>query len=135
MYVLDTCICIELLRGNLPNTLKRLAQCPPSLFAIPRIVEAELLTGAEKSQNPSKMRLLTERFLQPFPKLSFDSNCARCYAQVRSTLEKAGKKIGPNDLIIAATAKANNATVVTRNVREFIRVPGLQVEDWEETEI
>ena len=135
MYVLDTCICIELMRGHLPNTHKRMSQCPPSMFAIPHIVEAELLTGAEKSQDPSRMRLLTERFLQPFPRLVFDSNCARSYAHVRCALEKSGMKIGPNDLIIAATAKAKNATVVTRNVREFSRVPGLLVEDWEETEL
>ncbi|MDO4502506.1 MAG: type II toxin-antitoxin system VapC family toxin [Coriobacteriia bacterium] len=135
MYVLDSCICIELMRGRLPLTYERMRQCPPSMFAIPHIVEAELLTGAEKSANSAKVRLLTERFLQPFPRLAFDSNCARSYARVRADLERRGVKIGPNDLIIAASAVANNATVVTRNVREFARVTGLQVEDWEEAEL
>ena len=134
MYILDSCLCIELMRGHLPKTMQMMRQSRPELFGLPFIVEAELLTGAEKSSNPQKFRLLTEEFLQPFPRVAFDSNCARAYADISAALERTGKKIGPNDLIIAATAVANNAVLLSGNVNEFKRVPGLKLENWEEIE-
>ena len=67
--------------------------------------------------------------------VGFGSNCARAYGRIRAELERRGAKIGPNDLIIASTAVANGATLITANVREFMRVPGLSVENWEEVSI
>lgn len=67
--------------------------------------------------------------------MPFDSLCAQAYARVRTRLEKAGTLIGPNDLIIAATALAHQGILVTRNVDEFSRVPGLSVESWHEVEV
>lgn len=80
-------------------------------------------------------RLLVERFLAPFACVSFDSRCSVEYARIRTHLELGGQKIGPNDLMIAATALANGATLVTMNTREFKRVPGLTLECWDEVEI
>ena len=135
MFILDSCICIELMRGKLPRTFEFMRGLPASAFKIPYIVEAELLTGAEKSGNPVSMRMKTLQFLAPFERLALDDESAQAYAETRALLEKKGCKIGPNDLIIASIALAHGATIVTRNVREFSRVPHLKVEDWEEIEL
>ena len=132
MYLLDSCICIELMRGRLPHTMEAMRLIPASSFRIPFIVEAELLTGAEKSADPTSTRMKTLRFLAPFQRIGMDEESAQAYAEARANLEKRGLKIDPNDLIIASIALAHGATVVTRNVREFKRVPHLKVENWEE---
>lgn len=135
MYALDTCICIDFLRGRMPYAYEMFKHTDPRLFAIPSIVEAELLLGAEKSANPSKRRQTVEEFLLSFQVLPFDHRCAHAYAKLRSTLEREGRRIGPNDLIIAATALANECTLVTNNVEEFKRVPGLPLESWYEMDL
>ena len=71
----------------------------------------------------------------PFRILPFDSACARIYGSVRAHLEKQGLVIGSNDLLIAAICLAHGTTLVTHNVREFKRVPGLPIEDWGEVEL
>ncbi len=104
----------------------------PRLFKIPAIVEGELRVGAEKSNNPSKMRQLVDEFMLPFETLPFDSHCAHIYGSMRAYLEREGEVIGSNDLLIAATALANDAVLVTNNVDEFKRVPNLSLESWYE---
>ena len=135
MYALDTCICIDFLRGRMPYAYEMFKHTDPRLFAIPSIVEAELLLGAEKSANPSKRRQTVEEFLLSFQVLPFDHRCAYVYAKLQSTLEREGRRIGPNDLIVAATALANECTLVTNNVEEFKRVPGLPLESWYEMDL
>lgn len=135
MYTLDSCICIDFLRGRLPGALRIMRQSDPRLFAIPAIVEAELHVGAEKSRDPQRSRRIVDEFLLPFRILPFDSTCARIYGNARAHLEKQGLVIGGNDLLIAATCLAHGATLVTHNVREFKRVPGLPIEDWDEVEL
>lgn len=135
VYALDTCICIDFLRGRMPYAYEMFKHTDPRLFAIPSIVEAELLLGAEKSANPSKRRQTVEEFLLSFQVLPFDHRCAYAYAKLRSTLEREGRRIGPNDLIVAATALANECTLVTNNVEEFKRVPGLPLESWYEMDL
>ena len=132
MYLLDSCVCIELMRGHMPKTMELMKASSPDMFKISCIVEAELLAGAQKSRNAQKTTLLTERFLAPYERLSFSSDSAHIYAKLRADLEGRGLKIGPHDLLIAATALSEGATVITRNVKEFKRVSGLSVEDWEE---
>ncbi len=135
MYALDTCICVDLMRGRLPNVHRLMRQLDPKQFAIPAIVLAELEFGINKSQHPQRTRHMTELFLAPFSILPFDERCARAYGSLRDALRKEGMLIGPNDMLIAATAIASQATLITRNVREFSRVPGLAVEDWEEVDL
>lgn len=135
MYYLDSCICIDLMRGNVPMVEEMMRNSDPAMFAIPAIVVAELMFGVEKGSNPVRNRLLTENFLRPFKVVPFDEAAAHIYGEIQATLTKQGKKIGPNDTLIAATALAHQAVLVTNNDREFARVPGLQVECWEETEI
>lgn len=127
MYVFDTNIIIEFLRGRLPMGLQLLQNTDSRLVKIPAIVEAELLLGALKSQNPEKNRLAVESLLCNYEVLPFDSACARVYARIRANLEATGRIIGPNDLIIAATALAHDAILATNSVREFQRVPGLRI--------
>lgn len=133
MYVFDTNIIIEFLRGRLPSGLELLKNTDSRLVKIPAIVEAELLLGAQKSAKPEKTRLAVESLLCNYEILPFDSQCAHHYARVRADLEKVGMVIGPNDLIIAATAVAHDAILVTNNVREFKRVPELRIMSLHET--
>ncbi len=133
MYLLDSCICIDFMRGEMPSVYDLLKESDPRLFGIPSIVEAELRTGAERSSKPYMNRYITESFLAPFKIVPFDSRCAIEYAKVRSFLEGNGMKIGANDMLIAATVLANGAVLATNNIKEFQRIPGLTCESWYET--
>lgn len=132
MYLLDTNTCIDFLRGKLPYGYELFQKSDPRLFKISTIVEAELHLGVAKSMAPQKNRQLVERFLLPFEAIPFCSQCARTYAMIRADLEQKGQVIGPNDLLIAATALTHDAILVTNNCNEFKRVPGLEIESWAE---
>lgn len=133
MYFLDSNICIDFMRGRLPLGYDLMRRSDPGIFKIPAIVEGELRLGAYKSAQPAKNQWLVEEFLLPFEVIPFDSQCARAYAKIRGELERQGNVIGPNDMLIAATAVANQAVLITNNVDEFKRVPGLSLESWHET--
>ena len=135
MFVLDSCICIDLMRGKLPYAYKLMSESDPAQFKIPAVVAAELYFGAENSNTPAENYMLVERFLQPYEMLPFDDACARAYAPIRKALNSKGKPIGPNDLLIAATAIAHQATLVSNNDREFARIEGLRIESWYEIEL
>ena len=120
------------MHGHLPYAFNLMRDSDPRLFKIPAIVEGELRLGIVKSKQSKKTRWLVDEFMLPFEVLPFDSECAHIYARIRGELEMAGKVIGPNDLLIAATALANNAVLVTGNVDEFKRVLGLSIESWYE---
>ncbi|HAS83891.1 MAG TPA: VapC toxin family PIN domain ribonuclease, partial [Verrucomicrobia bacterium] len=129
-FCLDTDTCINAMKGRYPGMVTLFGQFEPADFGIPAIVYAELLLGILKSQSPAKTRDIVEAFLAPFELIPFDRATAREYAIVRHDLEVLGKPIGPNDLMIAATARARNLTLITHNIREFKRVTGLMIEDW-----
>lgn len=134
MYHLDSNILIGFLRGQLMSAYELLMNSDASLFKVPAVVKAELLLGAEKSARPNEERLKVESLLLPFEIVPFDESCAMHYAKIRTTLEHKGQTIGSNDYLIAATALAHGAVLVTNNVDEFRRVPGLSLECWEEIE-
>jgi tRNA(fMet)-specific endonuclease VapC len=102
----------------------------PADVKVATIVEAELLYGAAKSSEPKRTRSIVEAFLHPFERVPFGKEAAEHYAAIRAALEKRGKPIGPNDLILAATVLAGGGTLVTHDIREFRRVPRLSIEDW-----
>jgi tRNA(fMet)-specific endonuclease VapC len=95
------------------------------------IVRAELFYGAAKSQTSEATRRKQDIFLRPYATLPFDDLAADMYGRIRAQLEQAGTPIGPLDMQIAAIALAHGLTLVTNNTREFSRVSGLLLEDWE----
>jgi tRNA(fMet)-specific endonuclease VapC len=129
-YMLDTSVCVDLLRGQLPTVRARAHLAQIDEIAVSTISLAELLYVAAKSSNPGRHDTIIAEFLAPFDVLLFDLDAAKAYAQVRADLTRAGQPIGPLDMLIAAHALSVGATMVTGNEREFRRVPGLSVENW-----
>jgi tRNA(fMet)-specific endonuclease VapC len=131
MYLLDTNACIRILNGSSALLTERLRVVPRSSVRLSSVVKAELLYGARRSGRVAENVRLLERFFDTIASLPFDDRCAEEYGLLREELDRAGTPIGPNDLFIAATARAHNAILVTHNVREFARVADLRLEDWE----
>jgi tRNA(fMet)-specific endonuclease VapC len=134
MYLLDTNACIQILNDTSPPLVQRLAAHAPSEIRLCSIVKAELLYGARHSQRVAENLKLLAHFFAPFASLPFNDLCAEHYGQIRAELAQSGMLIGPNDLLIAAIARAYDMTLVTHNVEEFDQVNGLRLEDWEEVE-
>jgi tRNA(fMet)-specific endonuclease VapC len=128
--LLDTDICIHLLNAREPQLIERLRQHRPPEIAICSVVRAELLWGAHNSRRPDENRARVRAFTEPFLSLPFDDASADHYGPIRADLAARGQPIGPNDTLIAAIARANDAVLVTRNVREFSRVADLELEIW-----
>lgn len=131
IYLLDTNVCIHLLNGTQAHLLHHIRQCSPANIALCSVVKAELLSGARRSQRVESNLQRLKTFFAPLQSLVFDDACAEHYGQIHADLLTQGKPIGPNDTLIAAIARAHNATLVTHNTAEFGRVTGLRVEDWE----
>ena len=131
LYCLDTNTCIAALRGTVRSLAERFAEVSPEEIAIPALVKAELLFGALRSRDPNRTRRVVIQFLAPFQVLPFDDHATPHYADIRQCLEGRGTPLGPNDLVIAATTRSRGLTLITHNVREFGRVPGLRSLDWE----
>ena len=127
-YLLDTNVWIHYLKSAAPVE-DRLRQTPARDIAVCSVVWAELLHGARKYGRREERVAKVERTLSPFRSLPFDDAAARHYAEIRDDLETRGAIIGPNDLLIAAIALANDLTLVTSN-HEFSRIEGLRTEDW-----
>lgn len=129
MYVLDTNTLIYFFRGQ-GKVAERLLATPPAEVAIPAISVYELEVGIAKSTQPAKRRRQFDELLETITVLPFDRAAAAAAAGVRSALEKAGRPIGPLDTLIAGTALAHRAILVTHNTREFKRVSKLELIDW-----
>jgi len=128
-YLLDTNTCVHAIK-RVPAIIDRLKRLSPDDLGISVISLAELWFGALKSSRPERTRASVDAFLGPFEMLPFDREAAGSYAEIRLHLERAGRPIGERDLLIAAIARSRALTVVTHNLGEFERVPGLAVEDW-----
>jgi tRNA(fMet)-specific endonuclease VapC len=131
VFLLDTNVCIRILNGSSPPVAARLQATNPAEVRLSAVVKAELLYGARKSTRIDDNLRLLRRFFTPFVSLPFDDRCAEEAGLIRLDLERSGRPIGPNDLLIAASARAHDLVLVTHNRREFGRIPGLRVEDWE----
>jgi tRNA(fMet)-specific endonuclease VapC len=131
-YLLDTNTCIKYLNGTSENIRDNLESRQPEEITVCSVVKGELLYGALKSAKPEGNLKKALKFLDRFLSLPFDDNAAKKYGEIRAKLEKAGTPIGPNDLLIAAIAVSNDTTLVTNNTREFRRIEGIKLEDWEE---
>jgi tRNA(fMet)-specific endonuclease VapC len=133
MLILDSNTISYYFRGD-PQVVPRLQALRPVDLGVPAIVEYELRYGLLRlPQAEAAPRLAAlAQLLRPLQLLPFDSECAAHAARLRIELEALGTPIGPHDTLIAATALRHQATLVTRNVREFSRVPGLQWLNWHE---
>jgi tRNA(fMet)-specific endonuclease VapC len=130
-WMLDTNACIRYLNGRAPKLKLRIDATDPTDLRVCSIVKAELFFGAARSTDPADAIARQKYFLSRFDSLEFDDAAAEIYGGVRGELEKCGTPIGRNDLLIASIAIANGVVLVTHNVKEFTRVKGLVVEDWE----
>lgn len=131
MYLLDANACIRILNRTSEALVARLRQHEPFEIRLSSVVKAELLYGARRSARVQPNLELLQRFFEPFVCLPFDDLCAEHYGVIRADLEHAGSPIGANDLMIAATARAHDLVLVSHNTREFSRIVGLRLEDWE----
>jgi len=128
--MLDTNICIEIIRQRTQAVLRKLQQIPPAEICISAVTLSELEYGVAKSAAPQKNRLALAEFMTPITILPYNDFVAPAYGQIRAFLESKGTPIGALDIMLAAHALALNLTMVTTNEREFRRVPGLQVVTW-----
>lgn len=131
MYLLDTNACIRILNNSSSPLVGRVQEHQPTDILLCSVVKAELMYGAYHSAQPANNLRLLDRFFEPFVSLPFDDACCDAYGRIRSDLARKGTLIGPNDLLIAAMAVANDVTLVTANSKEFGRVAGLSIENWE----
>lgn len=134
MLVFDSNTISYYFRGD-PQVVPQVQALRPMDIGVPAIVEYELRYGLQRlppaAAAPRQEAL--NRFLQALQSLPFDAECAAHAARLRAALEAAGTPIGPHDTLIAATALRYQSPLVTRNVSEFARVPGLQCLNWHES--
>ncbi|MBC3412413.1 tRNA(fMet)-specific endonuclease VapC [Pseudomonas sp. SWRI107] len=128
-YMLDTNICIYTIKSK-PQQVRDAFNRHHGQLAISTVTLMELVYGAEKSAAPARNLAVVEGFAARLEVLDYDQSGAAHTAQLRAELAKAGTPIGPYDQMIAGHARALGLVLVTNNLREFQRVPGLRVEDW-----
>lgn len=129
-YLLDTNIVIYTIKRRPPEVAARFAELQADELCLSSISLSELLFGAAKSQQPAKAMEAVAAIGEVLEIAAFDQAAARAYGPLRAELERQGRPIGALDTLIAAHALSLDATLVTHNVGEFGRVPGLRVEDW-----
>jgi tRNA(fMet)-specific endonuclease VapC len=129
-FLLDTNVCIAFLNGRDKGVRDRLLALDPETVQLCSVVRAELLYGARNSDHVDGNLRRLNQFLDAFTSVPFDDASAEHYGVVRAQLKRDGRMIGPNDLLIAAIALANDQTLVTRNQQEFHRIAGLRVVSW-----
>ena len=130
-YLLDTNACIRYINGRAPRVRDQVNSKSSSDIVISAITKGEMYYGSSKSQTPERSRAKQDGFLRQFESIPFDDDAAEEYGGIRAYLEKRGTPIGRHDMLIAAVARARGLIVVTHNISEFERIPGLNVEDWE----
>lgn len=129
-FLLDTNICIYLIKQKPPEVLQKFNTYQVGDLGISSITVAELEFGVQKSQFPDRNQQALEQFLLPLKIADFDNTSAKIYGDVRATLEKRGTPIGSLDTLIAAHAVSLQVTLITNNVKEFSRVPNLKLDNW-----
>ncbi|MDO8672642.1 MAG: type II toxin-antitoxin system VapC family toxin [Dehalococcoidia bacterium] len=129
-YLLDTNVCVLLIRQKSPQVLARLLSHEITDICLSAITVAELQYGVQKSNQLERNQQALDQFLLPLTILPFDDESAAIYGQIRASLEARGLPVGALDTLIAAQAVSHNLTLVTNNLSEFARVAGLTLEDW-----
>ncbi len=129
-YLLDTNICIYIIKKKPLKVLEKFKTFPLGSIGISTITLAELQYGIQKSSNPDKNLIALNQFIIPLEIVDFDYNATLDHGIVRSDLEKKGIPIGPLDTLIGAHARSLGLTLVTNNEKEFQRIEGLKIENW-----
>jgi tRNA(fMet)-specific endonuclease VapC len=128
-YMLDTDICVYLIKNHPPHLRERFDSFTGQI-CISTITMGELLFGAEKSARRAQNIEAVEAFVARVEILSFSPKAAGHFGQLRAELTRVGRPAGPFDTLIGAHARSEGLILVTNNMREFARMPGLQVENW-----
>ena len=128
-YLLDTNIVIYVIKRRPPEALETFNQ-HATRMAISSVTLAELIYGAEKSQNVSQNLEAVEEFASHLDVLPYNERAAQHYGEIKAELERRGQIIGLNDIHIAAHARSQGLTLVSNNLKEFNRVPHLATENW-----
>jgi tRNA(fMet)-specific endonuclease VapC len=129
-YLLDTNICIYIIKKKPLKVLEKFKTFPLGSIAISTITLAELQYGIQKSSLPDKNLIALNQFITPLEVIEFDYNATIQYGKVRAILERKGTPIGPLDTLIGSHALSLGATIVTNNVKEFEKIEGLKIENW-----
>lgn len=129
-YMLDTNICIHIIKKKPLHVMQRLLSLDVSQVAISSITLSELEFGVSKSAFPLKNKMALTKFLAVIDVLPYDSLASQSYGPIRAMLEKRGRPIGPLDTLIAAHAHSLQCVLVTNNTREFERVENLSIQNW-----
>jgi len=129
-YLLDTNICIYIIKKKPAEVFEKLKKVMLGDLGISAISLAELQYGIEKSSNPEKNREALEIFLTPIEIVEYGYEASVDYGKIRAELERKGTPIGPLDMLIASHARSLGLVLVTNNVKEFERIPGLRIENW-----
>jgi tRNA(fMet)-specific endonuclease VapC len=128
VYLLDTNICVALLKQNI-FAIKQF-NAKASLCYLPTIVVAELYKGVYCSQRVQQNLTILEQFLNLMPVIEFDRSAAEEFGKIQAELRTIGRPTGEIDAIIAAIARSRQDILVTDNTRHFINISGLQQENW-----
>ena len=134
-FMLDTNICIYIIKQKPSNVIERFQQMEISQIGISSITLSELFYGASKSSRPEQNQIALSQFVAPLEILAYDDDAARFYGSLRAhpeenQREKQGTPIGSLDMLIAAHALSVACTLVTNNEKEFNRVPNLKIDNW-----
>jgi len=129
-FLLDTNICIYIIKKKPEKVIKRFLEYKPGDIAISNITIAELNYGIEKSSKPDTNTIALKEFLQPLIILDYLQHDAEAYGKIRMELEAKGTPIGAMDLLIASQSVSRNLILITNNEREFKRIKGIRIENW-----
>lgn len=130
MYLLDTNICIYIIKNKPGQVLHILKRKVNEDVCLSSVTVAELHYGVEKSKFVVKNRLALLKFISLFTIINFDDRDAVEFGKIKARLEREGRIIGPMDLLISAQALSKEMTLVTNNTKEFERIDGLKLENW-----
>ena len=129
-YLLDTNICIYIIKRKPINVIERFKLTDVSQIGISSITLSELVYGAAKSSKPEQNQIALTQFAAPLEILPYDDGAAQYYGDLRAGLEKKGTPIGSLDMLIAAHALSIDCILITNNEKEFIRIPRLKIDNW-----
>jgi tRNA(fMet)-specific endonuclease VapC len=130
MYMLDTNMCIYIIKKRPISLMEKFNSIPENNICISVVTYAELQYGVEKSSSKKMNQDIVDDFISHLTVLSWDMEAAHRYGKIRSTLEEKGTPIGNMDLLIAAHALSQKCTLVSNNLREFSRIKDLKSENW-----